>query len=112
MTKRCYRRFPAIVVSRLTHLALGLALLAGALAPSSLSSQEVARILLRGAGPGEVVAAAEGRAEVVQLERDLVSNLLELRAEETARVADWPVAPDVRRDVLLTRHEVYSPQAR
>jgi hypothetical protein len=63
---------------------------------------------------GELIEAkgASSKAEVVTFGASLVPALLEARAESSVRVAGWPIAPDERADVVLTRHEVYAPGAR
>ena len=73
-------------------------------------------------GPGRVQAANGGRlvwapdgvrqAEEIGLSAGLAPALLALEAEESIRVADWPVAPGVRADVLFTRRDIYAPDAR
>ncbi len=71
------------------------------------------RLEARAAGPGEAIVAPDGSAaERLTLESGLAPSLLRLGPEETARVADWPVAPGRRETVVLSRHEVYSPDAR
>ena len=63
---------------------------------------------------GEVIDApgTDARAEVVTFGADLAPSLLRVAAGESVRVAGWPVAPEVRADVTLTRFEVYAPDAK
>jgi len=94
-------------------LLLSMALTFSASAAAEGFGPPFAHLSARAAGPGEEVTARDGsRAELVTLDAALAPALLQLGLEETARIADWPVAPGVRRDVLLTRHEVYAPDAR
>jgi hypothetical protein len=71
----------------------------------------------RAAGPGQRVKAPdlaggpEG-AELIRFEAELLPALLRARPGERVRIADWPVAPGERRDVAITRHEIYAPGAR
>ena len=51
-------------------------------------------------------------AELVRFDAGLLPALLRVRTGERVRIAGWPVAPGARRDVLLTRHEIYAPGAR
>jgi hypothetical protein len=69
---------------------------------------------VRGAGPGERVLAPDlkSSAELVTLDANLTPRLLGLAPEASLRVTDWPVAPETRRDVILTRHEIYAPDAK
>jgi hypothetical protein len=66
------------------------------------------------AGPGQAVKAPDmvSDAELFRFAPDLVPSLLRLQPGESARVAGWPVAPGSRREVVITRHEVYAPNAR
>jgi hypothetical protein len=77
------------------------------------SGGPVSRLTARAAVAGESIRAADGSAaERVTLDAGLAPTLLQLGPEQSARVADWPVAPGLRADVLLTRHEVYAADAR
>jgi hypothetical protein len=69
---------------------------------------------VRGAGPGERVVAPDEKsaAELVTLDPGLTPALLALAPEASLRVTDWPVAPETRKDVVLTRHEIYAPDAK
>jgi hypothetical protein len=68
----------------------------------------------RAAGPGQLVKAADlgSEAELVRFAGDLLPSLLQLRFDQEVRIADWPLAPGVRRAVLIARHEIYAPGAR
>jgi hypothetical protein len=63
---------------------------------------------------GQLVGAPDGvgTAELVTLEDSFVSDLLGADLNETIRVAEWPIAPGLRETMLLTRHDVYAPDAR
>src|SRR5215470_17697669 len=98
-----------------TYLLRRLFVAALLLFPWSLSAQETSRFAVRAvAGPGERVVAPDlkSTAEKVTLDASLMPRLLALPVEGSLAVADWPVAPESRRDVVLTRHEVYAPDAR
>mgnify|MGYP001823801832 CR=1 FL=1 len=67
-----------------------------------------------GAGPSLTleVAGPGGPRETFAVATTLSSDLRDTVLEETLRLADWPVAPGDRRTVELTRHDVYTPDAR
>ncbi len=69
---------------------------------------------LRAAGPGRLLEDFESGAamELLPLDEELAPALLATGNEETVRVEEWPVAPDRREAVLLTRREIYAPGAR
>src|SRR5215210_4279021 len=69
---------------------------------------------IRAAGPGELITTpgTDKKAEIVGLGDDLAPLLMSVRPEETVTVEDWPVAPDRRAQVRLTRREVYAPDAK
>jgi hypothetical protein len=123
MTKHCHRRqgeslftstsprgrFAAVfVVLLLLPLGLGAQ---GAQAPQGPQERHWT---VRAAGPGRRAVAPDLKspAELVTLEAGLTPRLLALAPEASLEVADWPVAPEVRNDVVLTRHEVYSPESK
>jgi len=70
--------------------------------------------VLQGAAAGELMTAPSGAgdAELVNLDAGLAPSLLSLPIGGSTLVADWPVAPGERREVELTRFDVYSPDAR
>ncbi|HWM91368.1 MAG TPA: M12 family metallo-peptidase [Thermoanaerobaculia bacterium] len=72
------------------------------------------RLPIRAAAPGELITTpgTEKKAEIVGFSADLAPLLLSVEPEETVTVADWPVAPDRRAEVRLTRREVYAPDAK
>jgi hypothetical protein len=78
------------------------------LTPAVLSAQA-----LRATHPemAERSASLAG-AQVLTLTDELIPKLLELPVEKSVAVVDWPLAPDVFQEVLLTRREVYAPDAR
>lgn len=63
---------------------------------------------------GELIEAkgTSERAEIVAFGEELVPGLLRTAENTTVRVADWPVGPDERAEVLLTRFDVYAPGAK
>jgi hypothetical protein len=73
-----------------------------------------ARPPVRAAAAGELIEAkgTSERAEIVTFGSDLVPALLEAKEDDAVRVADWPVAPDERADVVLRRRDVYAPGAK
>ncbi len=68
----------------------------------------------RAAGPGRVVDAPDGKSQMEQISLDsgIGSALLGVLPEGSVTIADWPVAPGVRQTVVVTRHEIYAPDAR
>jgi hypothetical protein len=72
------------------------------------------RITTQAAGPGELIEATgtSERAEVLTFDAGLVPTLLQVKEDGQVHVADWPVGPDERKDVVLTRREVYAPGAK
>ncbi|HYH47075.1 MAG TPA: M12 family metallo-peptidase, partial [Thermoanaerobaculia bacterium] len=71
-------------------------------------------VQIRAAVQGELIEAkgTSERAEIVSFGAELVPGLLKAAENTTVRVADWPVGPDERADVLLTRFDVYAPGAK
>lgn len=63
---------------------------------------------------GQVIDApgTDARAELVSFGADLAPSLLRIAPGESVRIAGWPVAPELRSDVTVTRFEVYAPDAR
>ncbi len=68
----------------------------------------------RAVAAGQLIEAAgtSQRAEIVTFGTDLAPALLRIQNDASVRVADWPVAPDQRAEVVLTRRDVYAPDAR
>jgi metallopeptidase family M12-like protein/IPT/TIG domain-containing protein len=66
------------------------------------------------AAPGEIVYAPDDTspAELVTLDPSVADTLLATPDETAVRLEGWPLAPTVRRRVQLTRHDVYSPDAK
>ncbi|HEX5758791.1 MAG TPA: M12 family metallo-peptidase [Thermoanaerobaculia bacterium] len=87
---------------------------AAPLAAASPAEDRYERAPLRAAGPGllEEDFSTGAEMEVLALDEGLVPALLATANDETVRVEDWPVAPDRREPVVLTRREVYAPGAR
>jgi Metallo-peptidase family M12/IPT/TIG domain len=102
-------------LARLALLAIVAALalpLAGALHPLAAAPFDLP--VARAAGPGQLVKAPDlaSEAELVRFEPELLAALLRAQPGERLRIADWPVAPGIRRDVILARHDIYAPGAR
>ncbi len=58
------------------------------------------------------VSGVANRAEVVRFGDAVTPGLLAAAPEQSVHVAGWPVAPGERADVVLTRHEIYAPDAK
>jgi hypothetical protein len=102
---------------RLTLAAAAFAALAASLAPRPLAAATLDPSYFpaaRAAGPGQRVKAPDlaSEAELIRFDDELLPALLRVRPGERVRIADWPVAPGARRDVLIARHEIYAPGAR
>lgn len=69
---------------------------------------------IRAAVQGELIEAkgTSEKAEIVSFGEELAPGLLKAAEKTTVLVADWPVGPDERADVLLTRFDVYAPGAK
>ncbi|HVR96203.1 MAG TPA: M12 family metallo-peptidase [Thermoanaerobaculia bacterium] len=63
-------------------------------------------------GRSAVALDSSSPAEIVTFEPGVAPLLLSLPPEAEVRISDWPIAPEVRADVVLTRREIYSPEAR
>jgi Metallo-peptidase family M12/IPT/TIG domain len=105
--------WPALSLRSLAASLL-LILAAGAALPRPLAAAVIDLPLARAAGPGQRVKAPDlaSEAELVRFEDGLLPALLQVRPGERVRIADWPVGPGARREVTITRHEVYAPGAR
>jgi len=90
------------------------AVLALAAFPHRVSALPADAIGLPAAPPGPIVDAPDGRSdmELVRFDDRVVAALRSLAPEESIRLEDWPVAPGVRRQVVLHRFDVYAPDAR
>ena len=64
--------------------------------------------------PGAIVDApsGQGEAELLAFDSTFTAKLLALTPEESLRADDWPIAPGVRRSVVLTRRDDYAHDAR
>jgi hypothetical protein len=64
--------------------------------------------------PGAIVDApsGQGEAELLAFDSTFTAKLLALTPEESLRADDWPIAPGVRRSVVLTRRDNYATDAR
>ena len=103
--------------TRMTIACSSTARLVALLAAVSLCAPLAAALpdeLVPAGAPGKVVDLAGGRGEgeLLRLDERLVPALLALSPEQSAAIADWPVAPGVRRAVRLARHEVWADGAK
>ncbi|HZF13059.1 MAG TPA: M12 family metallo-peptidase [Thermoanaerobaculia bacterium] len=114
MTKLCHRHQGKTYLDSILPRGLLTAALLFTLVPWSLSGQTSRWTVRAVTGPGERVLAPDLKspAERVTLDSGLTPRLLALPMEESLQVADWPIAPESRRNVVLTRHEVYAPDAK
>lgn len=69
---------------------------------------------VRAADFGAIVDAPDGvsQMEMVRFDSGLSETLVDLPVGGAVRIDDWPVAPAVRRSVVLTRFDVYAPDAK
>lgn len=76
-------------------------------------SQQVTPVL-KGAGPGQKVTAPDlaSPAELVRFDPSLIPALLAVPVGKTVRVSGWPVAPQQRAEIVLSRYDIYAPDAR
>lgn len=83
-------------------------------APDGSPEPREPRSLRAASRRGEIVTDFERgvETELLELDQSLAAALLATGNDETVRVEDWPVAPDRRETVLLTRRDVYAPGAR
>ncbi len=63
-------------------------------------------------GPIVDVPGGSGEMEVVRFADPAAAALLGTSLGDSLRLEDWPVAPGVRRPVILSRFDVYAPDAR
>jgi hypothetical protein len=84
-----------------------------ALATSLAAAAPARTVLPKAASAGDLieVPGTPEKAELVTLGTSLADGLLKVRPEEEVAVPGWPVAPGERADVVLTRREVYAPDA-
>lgn len=81
---------------------------------SSLAAAAPARTVLpKAASAGDIVEVpgTPEKAEIVTLDPSLADGLLRVQPEAEVAIPDWPVAPGERADVVLTRRDVYAPDA-
>lgn len=73
-----------------------------------------AKAPVRAAAFGELIEAkgTSERAEIVTFGSDLAPALLQTKEDDAVQVADWPVAPDERANVVLRRRNIYAPGAK
>jgi hypothetical protein len=84
-----------------------------ALTPSFAAAAPARTVLPKAAAAGDIVEVpgTPEKAEIVTLDTSLADGLLRVRPEDEVAIPDWPVAPGERADVVLTRREVYAPDA-
>jgi hypothetical protein len=82
----------------------------GATLPSAPA--DVRRVDAAARGQLIEVSGVANRAEVVRFGDAVTPGLLATAPEQSVHVAGWPVAPGERADVVLTRHEIYAPDAK
>ncbi|HEX3526366.1 MAG TPA: M12 family metallo-peptidase [Thermoanaerobaculia bacterium] len=82
----------------------------GATLPSAPA--DVRRVDAAARGQLIEVSGVANRAEVVRFGDAVAPGLLATAPEQSVHVAGWPVAPGERADVVLTRHEIYAPDAK
>jgi hypothetical protein len=93
-------------------LAVRIALLAAlGLAGSGLAQRPADRLLATRPGPLSGTPDG-GEGELLAFDARLAPALASLAAGERLAVDGWPVAPGVSRTMVLTRTEVYAPDAR
>jgi len=85
----------------------------GAIRPSDPSGpSDIRRVDAAAQGHLIEVSGVANRAEVVRFGDAVTPELLATAPEQSVHVAGWPVAPGERADVVLTRHEIYAPDAK
>ncbi len=69
---------------------------------------------VRAAAPGQTTLAPDGvsQMELLSFDPGLAPVLLAVPLESSLRIDGWPVAPGLRRALVVARHEVYAPDAR
>src|SRR5437867_13314085 len=69
---------------------------------------------VRAAAPGRITVAPDGVSgmELVVFDPGLAPALLAVPPEGSVRIDDWPVAPGLRRTLVMARHDVYAPDGR
>jgi hypothetical protein len=100
-------------MERFSRLFAGIAVISSLFtAPLAAAPQEILRI--DAAARGQIIDAAgtPDQAEVLRFGGSVASQLSVTAPESSLRIAGWPVAPGQRADVVLTRHEVYAPDAK
>jgi hypothetical protein len=87
----------------------GLALATALLLPGRVTAEAP-----KGAGRGRLVDAPDGQSQMEELSLapSLADALLGVPLEGSLRIEEWPVAPGVRRAVVVTRHDVYAADAK
>jgi hypothetical protein len=127
------RRFPlagarsrqAMFLFRVARLAVFavIATLAAIAAPGSLHPLAAATLDLssfpaaRAVAPGAPVQRVKApdlasEAEIISFDAELLPALLRVQPGQRVLISGWPVAVGARKDVVITRHEIYAPGAR
>lgn len=96
--------------TRLLLLGVLLTGVPGVLAATSPEREGPVRAAPRGAIVD--VPGGSGEMEVVRFADQASATLLGTSLGDSVRLEDWPVAPGVRRPVILSRFDVYAPDAR
>jgi Metallo-peptidase family M12/IPT/TIG domain len=115
-TRRCFT--PTTLLHRVA-LVFALVLTLGGISPAFAVGARQADLMLalpsaHAAAAGEMIKDPDlgSEAELVRFDDELMPALLGLSRDKKVRIADWPVSPGARRDVLIARHEIYAPDAR
>jgi len=84
-----------------------------ALTPAFSAAAPARTVLPKAASPGDIVEVpgTPEKAEIVTLDTSLADGLLRVQPEAEVAIPDWPIAPGERADVVLTRRDVYAPDA-
>ena len=110
-----WRRFSPARRSTTTGVLAALILIAGLLTPVGSALQAEEALLPLSAAPivGERIESASGAAaEVFSFDDRLASSLIATPVERDLTLEALPVAPGVRADVIVARHEIYAPDAK
>ncbi|HSS52694.1 MAG TPA: hypothetical protein VLX28_27450, partial [Thermoanaerobaculia bacterium] len=84
-----------------------------AFAPAFAAAAPVRTTLAKAALAGDLVEVpgTSEKAELVNMNTSLAAGLLRVGLDQEVAVPGWPVAPGERADVVLTRRDVYAPEA-
>lgn len=84
----------------------------GTTLPGATISAQASPARVAALGPIVDVPGGRGEMEVVRIAAPASEALLSTRTGDSVRLDDWPVAPGVRRPVIVSRFDVYAPGAR